>query len=346
MRQFKYDLARSIAILFVVAVHSMFFMLPADALSDWYFIFMQIILFTGNAIFMMLSGKFNLRRLDSDSQFMRFYLRKIQTIVIPVLVVFFIRTVYDMISWGSNLSVRSVFVAYAKNTAYNYSSTEYWFIFALIGFLLVSPFLSKAFSDLSQNQKKLFIVIGLIWNCLLTVANNLNQNFKWGYLFSGFGFAYVVGLFIEDLFQTRMTKRQLFAFGLIALILDALAVKAGWTYGVHDTSPLYTVFAIALYILILEAGEKLEGSKLVSMVAKHSFSIYLVHMMVLLPLHNALPRCSGLMGVAMHWGSTAIVFIASLGISIVLDAAIIRPIQVLYAWAIESFSESKKDART
>lgn len=333
MRLFKYDFARAVAILCVVSVHCLYFMLPQDDPSWWYFIFMQIILFCGNAIFMMLSGRFNLRKCSDDDQVKGFYIRKIQTIIVPIAVFFVIRTIYDALRSGSALDT-SLAISLLKNASFGYASMEYWFVFTLVGFLVVSPFLSNSFLSLSDFQQKLFLSIGLAWNLLLSLANNLNQAFSWGYLFSGFAFSYFIGSFIEQRFDTKEKFKKWMYAGALCLLLNALAVYRGWDHGAHDTSPLYTIFAIALYAALLSLGDRIGRSRLVSLVAEHSFSIYLIHMMILLPLENVLPRATGLSGIALHWGATAIVFSASLVASIIIDPLIIKPAQALYARAV------------
>lgn len=74
----------------------------------------------------------------------------------------------------------------------------------------------------------------------------------------------------------------------------------------------------------------MQSNAFVTFAAKHSFSVYLIHMMVLLPVASALPKVWGPASIGIHVLTTAIVFVVSLFISIVLDRIVIDPLKALF----------------
>ena len=123
-RQFKYDFVRFVAMTWVIGVHALTVVDTERRLGSWYVVLCQAIFFTANAIFFMLSGKFNLVRRNGED-WRGFYVRKARGILLPVLVLFLIRTGYDV--WpdlGTPLHFLKTFVL---NAADYFDYREYWF---------------------------------------------------------------------------------------------------------------------------------------------------------------------------------------------------------------------------
>lgn len=162
----------------------------------------------GKCAFFMLSGKFNLRERKTSEELRNYYLKRFRGFLLPILILFFIRTMYDLFPhYESILSVGST---YSKNTLGGFDSIEYWFVFSLFGYLLAAPFVAPALSKLSDYPKKAFFFIGLFYNLLVLVAENMGLAFGWGYLFSGFAFAFCLGAFIEDIFNSKQSRTLLY----------------------------------------------------------------------------------------------------------------------------------------
>ncbi len=320
MRLYKYDFVRTVAIFFVVAVHSLYFVDQSSTACLWIYWALQALFLTGNVLFFLLSGKFNLRERTDDAGVKKFYYNKIRNIVLPILIFFLIRSFYDLYP---SISVSEFAKYFIKNSSYGFASTEYWFVFSLMGCILVAPFLAHAFAKLTKFEQKTFLAIGLAFNLLTIVAENAGYSFRWGYLFSGFSFAFCLGQYIEDFF-THRNKRILAAVSPLCLIATVLLMNAGMTSNITDVSPIYTILALGVYALLLFLGDKMKPSKLVSFIAKHSFSIYLVHMMVLIPLKNTLPIFPGAPSFLMFIGVTLFVFIASTIAAFLIDTTIVE----------------------
>lgn len=96
MRLYKYDFVRTVAIFFVVAVHSLYFVDQSSTACLWIYWALQALFLTGNVLFFLLSGKFNLRERTDDAGVKKFYYNKIRNIVLPILIFFLIRSFYDL----------------------------------------------------------------------------------------------------------------------------------------------------------------------------------------------------------------------------------------------------------
>ena len=327
-RLYQYDVVRSVAILFVVAVHSLVVVDQSSTVCAWYYMIFQTIFFTGNAMFFMLSGKFNLRERTDDESVKRYYYNKARNILVPVIVIFLLRTLYDLYpTWD--------FSSYAKNFVvnfvYGYSSMEYWFVFVLMGFLVVAPFLGHAFSRLSKLEIKIFVVLGLAYHLVLMILDNRGVPLGWSFLFGGFAFTFCLGALVEKIISTDKRFKQLECLAVICLLITVYLMSIGLNSDVHDKSPFYTILAVGIYMAILRWGaSRKKESKFVSFAAKHSFSIYLVHMTILLPLTRILPPFSGVVSLAAHLGVTVVVFALSLLLAAVLDRLVMEPLKKLF----------------
>lgn len=333
MRLYKYDFVRTVAIFFVVAVHSLYFVDQSSTACLWIYWALQSLFFTGNALFFLLSGKFNLRERTDDAGVKKFYYNKIRNIMLPIVIVFLIRTFYNLYPEITALGFAKAFV---KNFSFEFASTEYWFVFSLVGCIIVAPFLAHAFAKLSRFEQKVFLAIGLGFNLLVIIAGNAGYAFKWGYLFSGFSFAFCLGQYIESFFTPR-NNRVLAIAAPLCLIVTVFLIDYGMRTNVQDISPIFTILSLGVYALLLFLGDKMNPSKFVSFIAKHSFSIYLVHMMILLPLEGVLPILSGKWSLLMFAGVTLLVFAASTGVAFVLDKVVIDPAKNLFDKAFKRF---------
>ena len=340
MRLYKYDFVRAVAIMFVVAVHSLYFVNSVHEQCAYPFYALQTIFFTGNVLFFLLSGKFNLREKKDDAAVKKFYYNKIRNIVVPIVIFFFIRTLYDLYP---DYSLGLVVKTFIKNFVYDYSHIEYWFMYTLVGFLLVAPFLSHAFARFSKFEKKLFVGIGLGYHLVLLIVSDAGYPLGWSYLFFGFSFTFFIGGLIEDLFETKKSRCGLALTSVLCLLATMVLFHFDKTGGLQESSPFYTGLAIGIYIGLLQLGEKMKPSRAVSFIAKHSFSIYLVHMMILIPLHSVIPVMEGPISFLGFLGAFAIAFSLSLLLAFVLDKCVVDPAELLFDKLFKRLLEKRKN---
>ncbi|MDO4443815.1 MAG: acyltransferase [Slackia sp.] len=341
-RIFGYDLVRAIAIFFVVAVHCRV-VVDTGTTAGWlWFLACGTLFLTGNALFFMMSGKFNLRERADDAALKKFYRSKARNIIVPILVYFLIRSVYDM--RGSLQEVGQVASYYVQGTLSGFAGTEYWFVFTLCGFLLVSPFLARMFARMSDFEVKVFVGIGIGFNAVLTVLDNAGIGFSWSYLFSGFAFTFCLGVLIDRFAGSPHVRRALKWAALACFVLNTAVQHAGYSMYACETSPLYTIMAVGLYLALLDWGEKVPHFRLVSFIAKHSFGVYLCHMMVLYSLQRFFLFDQGLSTIGVHILFALVVFAVSVPLAWLIDSTVVKGAKWLFD-AIFGIFDKRKAAR-
>lgn len=209
----EYDLVRALAMIGVVAVHPLTIVDASTRTGTLFNLGGQALFFTANALFFMLSGKFNLKEVGDD-QLGSYYLRKCRGILIPTLTYFLIRTFYDFVRMGG--SGEFWLVTFVKNSLWRYNGIEYWFIFMLVSFLVVVPFLAPAFARPSAARRKLFLCLGFIYLVTFYVLTNRGHDAAWVLVFGGFLFPFCLGPSIECLCTSKGRRHGLYAWGATA----------------------------------------------------------------------------------------------------------------------------------
>lgn len=327
-RLFEYDMVRVVAMLFVISVHALIVIDFSSSISLLYFQIVQAIFFTCNGMFFMLSGKF---ALTAKGDYARYYWGKFHSIVIPMLIYFLIRTVFE---YPNTLCLDNLMIkTYLSNLSGGFSSTEYWFLFTLVGNLVLAPLLAKAFTAWGKLEHTLFICFGIAYHGLLTVLGIFNFPFSYSFLFSGWSFYFYLGYSADKLFETRRSHTLLTIGGFLCLTVIVLLKYMGIVLYIHDLSPLFTVVTLAAFFAIRELGEQIKKSKslsflvsLISFLSKYTFSVYLVHMMVL----NTILKyylLNGGQSILHHWMILITTFIGSFLVAFVIDNIVVRTIQ-------------------
>lgn len=248
-RLFEYDLIRATSMVFVVAVHSLIVFDFTNTICRILFYLLQTVFFTGNGMFFMLSGKFAVK----DQPDYRAYLnRKFQSIGIPILVFFFIRTIYE--APNTLLSPVALVDSYLTNLLGGLGNTEYWFLFVLIGNLIISPMLSNSFNCFDHAESKRFLVFGLLFNLCTMLAAIFSKPFSYNYIFSGWSLYFYLGALSDKLFVTEKEEHALFYGAFFAFIGTTILICMGITEYVHDISPLFTIVTLAFFFGIRKIG--------------------------------------------------------------------------------------------
>lgn len=343
-RMMQYDLIRVVAMVFVVAVHALVVIDTSTAKGAYYLFMGQSVFFTANSLFFLLSGRFNLtdRVADNPTQF---YIKRIKTILLPIIIIFLIRTGYDL--WSQQPSLWDFTKRFIRNSAGDFGSIEYWFIFSLVGYLLAAPFLARAFAHLPRVHMRWLVGIGFLWTTVLYVSRAIGVRFAWGFPFGGFLFVFLCGSFIEKLFSKRSVRFILLALACICIVPSSWLAVHGYSEGLFDESPLHLIIACGFFLGLVELGSALQEktphgvsatlSSVLGFISKHSFTVYLVHMMFLMPFANMVPHIGYLNSVS-HLMLTGATVAASLVCAVILNVLLIRPAQRLYDYAVKHMS--------
>lgn len=329
MRDCKFDFVRVVAMFFVVAVHSLMIVDSATRSGSVYEVAGQSVFFTANFLFFFLSGYFSLRKKNGQDA-AGFYLKKARNILVPVVVMFALRTLYetrlDAFSLGSFLS------SFFENSLSGFSNMEYWFLFALIPPLIATPLLAESFD--SVRSGRLLLGIGLLHFTASYVFRNLGISYAWTSFFSCCAVYYCLGPY-----AVRMANKEdvslpkaIVGFSIAACLTFLLVYKKGWRLGAYDESPLFLIESMMLFVVLAKIGERIKTDGPVAcwigFVGRHSFSVYLVHMIPLTLLVSSISeRVSGIAIIPVHVAVTLAVIVASLLLAICIDAGLVKPIQ-------------------
>ena len=338
MRDKRYDFARAAACCFVVAVHCHAFLLDSGPLVEFTYQLAIVPLMACNAVFFMLSGRLNLKAHEGKAETIAYYRRRARDVLVPMLALFLLRAALQTPPTASD--PLAFLKTFALGALYQNDASECWFLFDLVGMLAAAPILALATSRMRRFDKGLFLVLGLGYGACCTLSELLGASFAWSYPFSGFLFYFILGSFIEDYLKDRKLRVALYVLTALLIPATAVLMLAGGPRSLYSTSPTFVVIAVAMYSLLLSIGERFGESSVVRCIARHSFTVYLIHMLVLTPLLSFIGARPGLPGLLRWLISTPLVLIVSLGISAVLDALIIDPLKRLFDRLVPRASEN------
>ena len=205
-------------------------------------------------------------------------------------------------------------------------------MFTLFGFLLVAPFLARMTRGMTRAECYTFVAIGLGFNVIMFSSLNIGVDFSWGYLFSGFALTFCIGGMADRLVQSGRDLKRWVGASAVSFLIGLSMYFLGWTNGALDISPFYTMTAMGIYLVVLHIGSRMKPSKIVSFLAQRSFSVYLVHVMVLNLVVAALPSANGVMSIVCHVVVSIVALIGSVLAATVVDYAFVKPCQKLYDW--------------
>lgn len=331
-RIFGYDVIRVVGMCFVVCVHALAVLDSTWEMTWPLTVCGQSLFFTANAMFFMVSGRFNLREQRSGFELRSFYLKKTRGIALPVVVLFLLRTLWEM--RGQLSDPMLIAKQFARNSFGQFASMEYWFMFTLIGFLIVSPFLAHMVARFTSKdgkaELKAFIVICVLFNGMTFVAQNRGIDFAWSIPFVGFLFPYCLGPLIEDWARDNKAFRLLSVGAVAAYAATVLLCLNGFYSGAHDVSPFFTLLSVGLFAALLRVSLNWRPNRLVQMIAPHAFTVYMVHMVVLDLVSGAVPVLPGALSLATYVIAVVVTVACSIVVAVVLDGVLIHPLQGLF----------------
>ena len=272
----KYDLIRTVAMFFTIAVHTMTLATPfvKNFNLNWYFHeILVIIFFTCNGLFFMLSGKFTF---DSESIFSKgfksYYLEKVIKIVVPLvfysLIVYITKNTFK----GDKLDFREYFQGLYQGNL----MSSYWFIYTLLGIYLLAPFLYRMIISLNKKELKILLLIIFLVQSI--------SIFSGSFIFTGWISYFFLGFGIEKIIDTKPKVKLIILLGLISLIVSMLLLRF-FNYsipGIHDLSLTMVLITSAVFFIIRYFSVHFKKTgKCISYFSKYFLSVYLVHEIVL-----------------------------------------------------------------
>lgn len=341
----NWDLLRAVSMFAVVVVHMSGYLgpiggVPTNAIGTFALVC--------DPVFFALSGYFALRPLKTSLP--KYYVRKFSSIILPLFL--YSALLYVYYSWSSGLSLFG-YIEYFNNVL-----TPWWFIPALIPYLIAAPFLYKCLESLSDDWVKLlvrFSVVLSIWGiagCFLTWAFEVTGHATLGRMVgictsllpatlvpNSYFIYFCLGFFIRRLIPilSDRRKKQLMVLGLSCWLLDAAFAH----FGINRVDPSYAWLPATIAIfLIFDRLSIPDGiaSRCIGWAAKRSYSIYLLQYTTIEIATAAIYTsifAGGIMGHAalvrlcVWLGTTLLAYVLAFGCASIVDSALLRPLQGL-----------------
>jgi peptidoglycan/LPS O-acetylase OafA/YrhL len=182
--------------------------------------------------------------------------------------------------------------------------------------------------NMKKRDRKAFFVVGMIMTTLITFIPLLGVEFRVKYFFVGHILLFCLGSMIEEIFESEKSRKILYIIGPVAELINVFLITVlHYSNGYKETSPLYIIFAISLFLIIKNVVKiPAKSEKLILFLGKHSLAVYMTHCMVIYTLRDLtnLPH-----GVGSFMLASIMVLAISELIGFVIDSTIIKWLQNL-----------------
>lgn len=279
-REDGFDLLRVVAAFFVVMLHvsSPFVMYNKALLNElfWASNLYDSFCRTCVPIFIMLSGYFILKPVDSITAF---YRKRLSRIAIPFLF------------WSVVYIVWSIFFDHIKpaklwfNIFWVKPYFHLWFITMLIGLYLVSPLLADLRQRIGQPSFVKVAVAALLVGMLISLWNEYSNSklsfaLQWapyvGYFMLGASLKYIEGFIPRRWLLPIFVVGSLTIFGFTGWLFSC-KLFVWYFYDYLSVPVMVSAVALTLYFKLI----KIKRTLLISRIAELSFGIYLFHAILL-----------------------------------------------------------------
>lgn len=326
------DLIRDLALILMIGIHSYsaianigyFHHTPSlPSFSDAFF---ANIFFICNPLFFMLSGYLNLKAKQTSP--IIYIKKKAWTIIFPLIFSELIFYIYQVFSTSEKFSLSH----FVHNILFYYDGQHFWFVYTLLAFLLISPFLAKMLDSLSDKEYIVLFLISFIMQLFRFFVKSAQLPFS----FSAFPITdwflyFLVGNLIRRLQPQLVRYRLVFLIiGLVSLTGNILVelFSVHYRISLHDLSPLYYIASISIFVYlltILHVSEKLKP--VLFYLSKQSYFIFLIHSLFIHPATRIIKAVSIQNSILALALTILIVLALSLIVSIVFNLALMDPLK-------------------
>lgn len=359
------DLLRSLAMFFVVAVHTVPYLKPVHGFDIGYVAGEMFLIC--DPVFFTLSGYFAIRQ--PKVPYADYLWKKFLTVSLPILlygVLLYFYVVYqgkEAFSCGSFMRwYHSLIVG------------EWWFVGALIPFLMLAPWLYEMFESLgAKRQRALFLLIAAVmtWGIAVTCISSFAAAVRWTgaaaaadtlalliptrIIPGGYFVYFCLGYFVKrlpELFSEKILRRLC----LIGFALWPIgAVSSVFGYKRADPSYLWFFITVAVFIFFGRLRFSCPAAgRIVSFVAQRSYSIYLFNyvsvetVFAMLQAHGLLTDGNPMpFAVRLPLWAAGVVgaYCLALALSCICDYMFLKPLQALLGKIKPSAREKRVHAK-
>lgn len=277
----------------------------------------------------MISGYLLLDREYSGEQIKDYYSKRYIHLLIVVIIWLGIYSLYYSCS-HSQLKlfefVRNMMLV--NNVNYNKVFDHTWYLYKLLGIYLIIPLLSIGLNKIKLDNLKIPFVILVLYNFIIPTLSVFYKCLKGRELFAQsfndvfvgfFGMYVIFGYLIKkNVIYKKVKDNNLLLTGLICLVLIILMQLYSYSKGV-DYNVWYDNFFLLLgssCIFALISRKTFNSNKIVNIISKFSFPIYLIHKIILDIFGGTILNMNTMMSI-----KTIVLFIIMFAISFIVSVA-------------------------
>ena len=331
-RDLRLEQIRILATIFVVGVHCLFLLQPDGTTSRQFLInLLNCIFACGNGLFFIMSGKFALAKSFDEDSLGDFYFKKILTLIFPLLLYM---VLYSMIeTYTATNSLNGILKITINNIFSNYScGYHFWFMYVLVGNILLSPFLSKAINGFQRKGLLILAGLGIIHNMIYAYTPYFfGIGDAWSYPFALWSAYFIIGGCIDKIITTSKERKCIVIIGVLCVIIIMLKQYFfSYKQFMFDLMPSYTFYVIMMYVVLQQITIKNEKlKKIILFLGKRTYGIYLVHFIVIRLFTPQIMPYLHFSGFPLLLFIIICVFLISFLSSYLIELIIIRNIQKL-----------------
>lgn len=291
-REYIYDYIRVFACVCIIGIHTSDILINGNTFDNiwWIGIFIQGIVRIGLPLFVLLSGVLALNN-KKEEKVGYYYSKRFFKIVVPLFFYsMFYVFVYDY-NYSMNFFKLVNLVDTIKNISFAYVHYHLWYVYMIIGIYLCVPFLRKMCNNLNTSECKWFL--GLIF--LIPIVKYILPliDIKIGitvFLFEGWLLYFLLGYFVNKNIILKHYK-LFYVLGIFSFFFSIVAKRYfPEVTGVNDLSITMIFQAIMVYLLFYRNKDKIASNiyfnKIILILSKYSFGIFLIHVYVLDSIRN------------------------------------------------------------
>lgn len=326
-RDIRLELIRVIAMLFVIALH-----LPQKPFMDSqvFSTILMAVLAMCNTWFYMMSGQLNIKKNFEDAKdIIRYYLSRFSTLFIPFFIVAMVYTGVTMYIANETFSLSGYLFSLYNAVMFDLISEHLWFLYPLFGFIISTPILSKAFNNMTNGQLHIIFAMAVAWRVIeIYLCKDIGVAFGFsGWVLTAWMTSYFAGYYVYRCLNEK-NERWLYIAGAISFVITVVAnllIPEHYLNG-YDLAIATVVCSMASFrLLATKANIKGEiVKKVILFLAKHSFTIYMVHNYILngISVRYITIESNGLNFLA----SMTVTLILSLATALIVDNLVFFPI--------------------
>ena len=247
-------------------------------------------------IFFMISG---VTLIDYHKKYStkEYFKNRIKKTFIPFLVWSFIGLLFQ-IFYTKDIAISDINIKYLYNGIVNTSFVSiYWFFIPLFIIYLCIPLFSMVEDDKKIKLFKYLCVIGILFNSLFPFINTIG-NFELSLpinipVVSGYLLYPILGYLLDKKEFSKKERFLLYIISILGLLIHIIgtyqvSMEAGKvlrTFKGYNNIPSL-MYSIGVFVFLKQIGNKITNYKIISVISKYTFSIYLMHWYLLVIMED------------------------------------------------------------